>query len=78
MLRKENNMKSELIKPIYKLNGHVLDILRVAKNLIEEDPEKASDMLNVSIKAISNINDELTIRSEIQQIIEMTTENNPW
>ncbi len=68
-------MDSKMIKPIYELNGQVIDILKKARNLISDDPQKASDMLDVSIKAISNINVDLSVKSEVQRIIDTTTED---
>ncbi len=62
-------MKPELIEPIYKLNKDFLDLLKDARDMLKEDPQKAAEMLDTSIKAISEMNDKLSAMSQVQRII---------
>ncbi len=62
-------MKPEMIEPIYKINRDVLDILKDVREMIEDDPKKAVDMLDLSIKAVSKMNDKLSAMSQVQQIM---------
>ncbi len=62
-------MKPELIEPVYKLNKDFLNALKDIRDMLKEDPQKAADMLDASIKSISKMNDKLSAMSKVQQII---------
>jgi prefoldin subunit 5 len=62
-------MKHELVEPIHKLNSDMLVFLKGLRELVAQDRNKALEMLDSSIDAISATNDKLSAMSQVQQII---------
>jgi prefoldin subunit 5 len=64
-------MKHEFVEPIYKLNSDMLVFLKGLRKVVAQDRNKALEMLDTSIDAISTTNDKLSAMFQVQQIIKM-------